>query len=117
MPSDRKAGEWGEVFGDAVVATAILDRLLHHRHVLTITGELPAAREASSGRPQVPAPTPLASETVRRRRHESCDRHRGEHRQALTLTRRCRTTPPFGRRGGCQVPPQRTAACRAVGGA
>ena len=37
--------EWGEVFGDAVVATAILDRLLHHSHVLTITGESYRLRE------------------------------------------------------------------------
>jgi DNA replication protein DnaC len=27
------------VFGDAVVATAILDRLLHHSHVITIRGD------------------------------------------------------------------------------
>jgi hypothetical protein len=27
------------VFGDAVVATAILDRLLHHSHVVTIRGD------------------------------------------------------------------------------
>ena len=33
------------VFGDAVVATAILDRLLHHSHVLTITGESYRLRE------------------------------------------------------------------------
>ena len=47
ITSNRSVAEWGEVFGDAVVATAILDRLLHHSHVLTITGEsYPAAREA-----------------------------------------------------------------------
>jgi hypothetical protein len=28
--SNRSVGEWGAVFGDPVVATAILDRLLHH---------------------------------------------------------------------------------------
>ena len=39
ITSNRSVAEWGEVFGDAVVATAILDRLLHHSHVLTITGE------------------------------------------------------------------------------
>ena len=33
ITSNRSVGEWGEVFGDAVVATAILDRLLHHSHV------------------------------------------------------------------------------------
>jgi DNA replication protein DnaC len=37
--------EWGSVFGDAVVATAILDRLLHHSHVLTIRGDSYRLRE------------------------------------------------------------------------
>src|SRR5882757_6565677 len=36
ITSNRSIGEWGTVFGDAVVATAILDRLLHHSHVITI---------------------------------------------------------------------------------
>lgn len=39
VTSNRAVGEWGGVFGDSVVATAILDRLLHHSHVLTIRGE------------------------------------------------------------------------------
>jgi len=39
ITSNRPVGEWGEVFGDSVVATAILDRLLHHSHVITIRGE------------------------------------------------------------------------------
>jgi len=39
ITSNRSVSEWGEVFGDAVVATAILDRLLHHSHVVTIRGE------------------------------------------------------------------------------
>jgi DNA replication protein DnaC len=33
------------VFGDPVVATAILDRLLHHSHVLTIRGDSFRLRE------------------------------------------------------------------------
>lgn len=39
ITSNRPVGEWGEVFGDSVVATAILDRLLHHSHIITIRGE------------------------------------------------------------------------------
>lgn len=35
LTSNRSVAEWGGVFGDAVVATAILDRLLHHSHVVT----------------------------------------------------------------------------------
>ena len=39
ITSNRSVGEWGSVFGDPVVATAILDRLLHHSHVITIRGD------------------------------------------------------------------------------
>jgi DNA replication protein DnaC len=39
ITSNRNISEWGTVFGDAVVATAILDRLLHHSHVITIRGD------------------------------------------------------------------------------
>ena len=36
----RATGEWAEVFaGDAVIAAAILDRLLHHSTTITIKGE------------------------------------------------------------------------------
>ncbi|CDZ68328.1 Probable insertion sequence ATP-binding protein, IS21 family [Neorhizobium galegae bv. orientalis] len=35
---NRSVGERGSVFGDPVVATAILDRLLHHSTVMTIRG-------------------------------------------------------------------------------
>jgi DNA replication protein DnaC len=31
--------QWGAVFGDEVLAAAILDRVLHHSHVLMINGE------------------------------------------------------------------------------
>lgn len=37
--------DWGEVFGDPVIATAILDRLLHHSHVINIRGESYRLRE------------------------------------------------------------------------
>jgi len=45
ITSNRSVGEWGAVFGDAVVATAILDRLLHHSHVITIRGDSYRLRE------------------------------------------------------------------------
>ncbi len=39
LTSNKAFADWAEVLGDAVVATAILDRLLHHSHVLTIRGD------------------------------------------------------------------------------
>jgi len=38
LTSNRGFAEWGEVFGDPVVATARLDRLLHHAVVIQIEG-------------------------------------------------------------------------------
>jgi len=45
VTSNRSVSEWGTVLNDPVVATAILDRLLHHSHVLTIRGDSYRLRE------------------------------------------------------------------------
>ena len=59
ITSNRAVGEWGAVFGDAVVATAILDRLLHHSQVITIRGDSYRLREKRrSGLLQKPAAAP-----------------------------------------------------------
>ncbi len=54
LTSNRGFGDWGQVFADQVVATAILDRLLHHATVVNIKGQsyrmrahVPPGREAS----------------------------------------------------------------------
>ena len=39
LTSNKGFGEWGELLGDTVIASAVLDRMLHHRHVLNIRGE------------------------------------------------------------------------------
>ncbi|WP_342405116.1 IS21-like element helper ATPase IstB [Brevibacillus sp. FSL K6-2834] len=38
LTSNKSFGEWGELMGDPVLATAVLDRLLHHSHVVNIRG-------------------------------------------------------------------------------
>jgi DNA replication protein DnaC len=45
VTSNRGVSEWGGVFGDAVVAAAILDRLLHHSTVVSIRGDSYRLRE------------------------------------------------------------------------
>ena len=39
ITSNQSLGAWGEVFGDSVIASAILDRLLHHSITINIKGE------------------------------------------------------------------------------
>jgi len=38
LTSNKAFSEWGQVFGDDVLASAILDRLLHHCDVISING-------------------------------------------------------------------------------
>jgi hypothetical protein len=38
LTSNQSFGAWGDVFGDRVIATAILDRVLHHAITLNIRG-------------------------------------------------------------------------------
>jgi DNA replication protein DnaC len=39
LTSNQSLAGWGQVFGDQVIATAILDRLLHHSTIVNIKGE------------------------------------------------------------------------------
>ena len=52
LTSNKSYGEWAEVFsGDAVIATAILDRLLHHSTTIAIKGrELPTEGQEAGRR-------------------------------------------------------------------
>jgi len=45
LTSNQSFGHWGEIFGDQVIATAILDRLLHHSSIINIRGESYRLRE------------------------------------------------------------------------
>ena len=39
LTSNKSFVDWGEIFGDPILATAILDRLLHHATTINIKGE------------------------------------------------------------------------------
>ena len=64
LTSNRGFGEWGDIFGDSVVATALLDRLLHHAVVIQIEGSSYRLRERyfcpkTSASNQMPPPIPF----------------------------------------------------------
>ncbi len=71
LTSNRGFSEWDQVFGDPVVATALLDRLLHHAVVVQIEGSSYRMRQHAALLPQAPRPNPaagLADATLPRRR-------------------------------------------------
>lgn len=76
LTSNRGFAEWGEVFGGPVVATALLDRLLHHAIVIQIEGASYRLRQHADLIPdqlRIRQPT-LASASPRRRGRPPKDR-------------------------------------------
>jgi DNA replication protein DnaC len=53
VTSNKPFGRWGEVFGDPVVAAAMIDRLVHHAEVVSLKGDSYRLRNRDLGR--VPA--------------------------------------------------------------
>ena len=45
LTSNKSFADWGEVLGDSVIASAVLDRLLHHSTVFNIRGDSYRLRE------------------------------------------------------------------------
>jgi DNA replication protein DnaC len=53
VTSNKPFGRWGEVFGDDVVAAAMIDRLVHHAEVVALKGDSYRLKDRNLGR--VPA--------------------------------------------------------------
>ncbi len=85
LTSNRGFAEWGDVFGDPVVATALLDRLLHHAVVIQIEGSSYQLRQHADLVPEHlrcrVSITPPAAQSPRRRgrppKNRSLDQHPG----------------------------------------
>src|SRR6186997_1323441 len=48
--SNKPFGRWGEVFGDDVVATAMIDRLVYHAEVIALKGDSYRIKDRDLGR-------------------------------------------------------------------
>jgi DNA replication protein DnaC len=58
VTSNKPFGRWGEVFGDDVVAAAMIDRLVHHAEVIALKGDSYRLKDRDLGR----VPTAVADE-------------------------------------------------------
>jgi DNA replication protein DnaC len=55
VTSNKPFGRWGEVFGDDVVAAAMIDRLVHHAEVIALKGDSYRLKDRDLGRSPAPA--------------------------------------------------------------
>jgi DNA replication protein DnaC len=54
MTSNRPLEDWGKLLGDVPMATAILDRFLHHAETITITGKSYRMKDRTAKKPDAP---------------------------------------------------------------
>lgn len=64
LTSNRSFAEWGALLGDEVLATALLDRLLHHAEVIPINGQSYRMKERHLDVSPAPAPAPTEKEAA-----------------------------------------------------
>jgi DNA replication protein DnaC len=71
LTSNKPFEQWGEIFGDEVMAAALIDRLVHHCHIVNVRGNsyrMRQHRELGLTLLKEPDREPTASETADRRR-------------------------------------------------
>ncbi len=54
VTSNKPFSAWGEIFGDEVVAAAMIDRLVHHAEVLGLKGDSYRLKDKDLGPPPRP---------------------------------------------------------------
>ena len=62
VTSNKPFTAWGEIFGDAVVAAAMIDRLVHHAEILSLKGDSYPLRDKKLIGSKVKVATALAAE-------------------------------------------------------
>jgi DNA replication protein DnaC len=51
VTSNKPFSSWGEIFGDEVTATAMIDRLVHQAEILSLKGDSYRLRDKDLGSP------------------------------------------------------------------
>jgi DNA replication protein DnaC len=89
LTSNKSYGDWGSIFGDPIIATAILDRLLHHSTTINIRGEsyrlkdrrkaglFPRNESEQEARPPAPFPSSPMVQSGPRRQGSAAPRKNG----------------------------------------
>ena len=86
VTSNKPFGRWGEVFGDDVVAAAMIDRLVHHAEVIALKGDSYRLKNRDLGR--IPTTTTRRSK-INRTRGSIFNRRQGVNIQPLLTPPAC----------------------------
>ena len=95
VTSNKPFSAWGEIFGDDIVAAAMIDRLVHHAEILSLKGDSYRLRGQGPRRPhrrQEPPKSPDRSPSAPspRRRRRRLQRLADERQRAETSPDRAR---------------------------
>ncbi|MFC7649380.1 IS21-like element helper ATPase IstB [Streptosporangium lutulentum] len=73
VTSNKPFGRWGEVFGDDVVAAAMIDRLVHHAEVISLKETATASKTVTLAACPRPIPATTSNDQIRERGQFSDD--------------------------------------------
>jgi DNA replication protein DnaC len=111
VTSNKPFSGWGEIFGDDVVAAAMIDRLVHHAEIVALKGDSYRLRTATSPDRQPPEPSnrpDRSPSALSRRPAERLYAPRPERERASGLLKSAlgpsRPSPDRLRRPGTQTP-------------
>ena len=62
LTSNKYFSDWGELLSDNIIATALLDRLLHHAHVINIRGQTYRLKDRLKAGTQTALPAKVPAE-------------------------------------------------------
>ena len=74
ITSNKPFDLWGEMFVDPILATAVLDRLVHHAHIIPISGESYRTKTGAHRQSADPRPKSKPNRALQRDQHRSDDR-------------------------------------------
>jgi len=64
VTSNKPFELWGDMFADSILATAVLDRLVHRAHIVPITGESYRTKDRRPPQPSPPGKAARAGKTA-----------------------------------------------------
>src|SRR5436309_787561 len=107
VTSNKPFSAWGEIFGDDAVATAMLDRLVHHAEILALKGDSYRLRGKDLDSRPAPQPPKTPDQSLARPRRRPADGRTTPRSRAATPSDAAHAAERSARRYAPRRPPGR----------